>query len=319
MAEKIATRAAYGKALEELAAQEPNLVVLDADLSGSTMTKGFGAEHPDRFFDMGIAEANMVGVAAGLATCGKKPFVNSFAMFAAGRAWEQVRNSVAYPGLNVKVVGSHGGLSVGEDGATHQCIEDLAIMRAIPNMTVLCPCDSNEMKQAVKALLAYDGPAYLRLGRLAVETVTDQVEGYEFQIGKGVLLRDGQDVTVVAVGMMVQMALTAADILAEEGISVRVIDMHTIKPLDTEILLAAARDTGCIVTSEEANIVGGLGSAVSEYLTSVCPVPVIRHGVEDEFGRSGAAQKVLEAYHLTPAGIADKVRQALTLKQALTL
>lgn len=319
MAEKIATRAAYGKALEELAAQEPNLVVLDADLSGSTMTKGFGAEHPDRFFDMGIAEANMVGVAAGLATCGKKPFVNSFAMFAAGRAWEQVRNSVAYPGLNVKVVGSHGGLSVGEDGATHQCIEDLAIMRAIPNMTVLCPCDGNEMKQAVKALLAYDGPAYLRLGRLAVETVTDQVEGYEFQIGKGVLLRDGQDVTVVAVGMMVQMALTAADILAEEGISVRVIDMHTIKPLDTEILLAAARDTGCIVTSEEANIVGGLGSAVSEYLTSVCPVPVIRHGVEDEFGRSGAAQKVLEAYHLTPAGIADKVRQAMTLKQALTL
>ncbi len=319
MAEKIATRAAYGKALEELAAQEPNLVVLDADLSGSTMTKGFGAEHPDRFFDMGIAEANMVGVAAGLATCGKKPFVNSFAMFAAGRAWEQVRNSVAYPGLNVKVVGSHGGLSVGEDGATHQCIEDLAIMRAIPNMTVLCPCDGNEMKQAVKALLAYDGPAYLRLGRLAVETVTDQVEGYEFQIGKGVLLRDGQDVTVVAVGMMVQMALTAADILAEEGISVRVIDMHTIKPLDTEILLAAARDTGCIVTSEEANIVGGLGSAVSEYLTSVCPVPVIRHGVEDEFGRSGAAQKVLEAYHLTPEGIADKVRQALTLKQALTL
>ena len=319
MAEKIATRAAYGKALEELAAQEPNLVVLDADLSGSTMTKGFGAEHPDRFFDMGIAEANMVGVAAGLATCGKKPFVNSFAMFAAGRAWEQVRNSVAYPGLNVKVVGSHGGLSVGEDGATHQCIEDLAIMRAIPGMTVLCPCDGNEMKQAVKALLAYDGPAYLRLGRLAVETVTDQVEGYEFQIGKGVLLRDGQDVTVVAVGMMVQMALTAADILAEEGISVRVIDMHTIKPLDTEILLAAARDTGCIVTSEEANIVGGLGSAVSEYLTSVCPVPVIRHGVEDEFGRSGAAQKVLEAYHLTPAGIADKVRQALTLKQALTL
>ena len=319
MAEKIATRAAYGKALEELAAQEPNLVVLDADLSGSTMTKGFGAEHPDRFFDMGIAEANMVGVAAGLATCGKKPFVNSFAMFAAGRAWEQVRNSVAYPGLNVKVVGSHGGLSVGEDGATHQCIEDLAIMRAIPNMTVLCPCDGNEMKQAVKALLAYDGPAYLRLGRLAVETVTDQVEGYEFQIGKGVLLRDGQDVTVVAVGMMVQMALTAADILAEEGISVRAIDMHTIKPLDTEILLAAARDTGCIVTSEEANIVGGLGSAVSEYLTSVCPVPVIRHGVEDEFGRSGAAQKVLEAYHLTPAGIADKVRQALTLKQALTL
>ena len=319
MAGKIATRAAYGEALVELAEQYPELVVFDADLSNATMTKGFAAKYPERFFDMGIAECNMTGVAAGMSTCGFKPFTNTFAIFASGRAWEQVRNSVAYPGLNVKVVGSHGGLSVGEDGATHQCIEDLAIMRAIPNMTVLCPCDGNEMKQAVKALLAYDGPAYLRLGRLAVETVTDQVEGYEFQIGKGVLLRDGQDVTVVAVGMMVQMALTAADILAEEGISVRVIDMHTIKPLDTEILLAAARDTGCIVTSEEANIVGGLGSAVSEYLTSVCPVPVIRHGVEDEFGRSGAAQKVLEAYHLTPAGIADKVRQALTLKQALTL
>ena len=319
MAEKIATRAAYGKALVELADQEPNLVVLDADLSGSTMTKEFSKDHPDRFFNMGIAEANMVGVAAGLAACGKKPFVNSFAMFSAGRAWEQVRNSVAYPGLNVKVIGSHGGLSVGEDGATHQCIEDLAIMRTIPNMTVLCPCDGNEMRQAVKALLDYDGPAYMRLGRLAVETVTDRVEGYDFQIGKGVLLRDGEDVTVVAVGMMVQMALKAADLLAEEGISVRVIDMHTIKPLDQEILLAAARATGCIVTTEEANVVGGLGSAVSEYLSSVCPVPVIRHGVEDEFGRSGAAQKVLEAYHLTAEGIAEKVRQAIAIKSALSL
>lgn len=266
MAEKIATRAAYGKALVELADQEPNLVVLDADLSGSTMTKEFAAAHPDRFFDMGIAEANMVGVAAGLATCGKKPFVNSFAMFAAGRAWEQVRNSVAYPGLNVKVVGSHGGLSVGEDGATHQCIEDLAIMRAIPNMTVLCPCDGYEMREAVRALLAYEGPAYMRLGRLAVETVTDRVEGYQFAIGKGALLRDGQDVTVVAVGMMVQMALQAAEQLAGEGISVRVIDMHTLKPLDTEILLTAARETGCVVTTEEANVIGGLGSAVAEYL-----------------------------------------------------
>ena len=317
---KIATRDSYGNTLKELAAEgHDDLVVLDADLAAATKTGMFQKAYPDRHFDCGIAEGNMVGVAAGLATMGYVPFVSSFAMFAAGRAFEQVRNSVGYPHLNVKIGATHGGLSVGEDGATHQCIEDLAIMRAIPNMTVLCPCDGNEMKQAVKALLAYDGPAYLRLGRLAVETVTDQVEGYEFQIGKGVLLRDGQDVTVVAVGMMVQMALTAADILAEEGISVRVIDMHTIKPLDTEILLAAARDTGCIVTSEEANIVGGLGSAVSEYLTSVCPVPVIRHGVEDEFGRSGAAQKVLEAYHLTPAGIADKVRQALTLKQALTL
>lgn len=314
MAEKIATRAAYGKALAELAEKEPNLVVLDADLSGSTMSKDFAAVCPDRFFDMGIAEANMVGVAAGMATCGKKPFVNSFAMFAAGRAWEQVRNSVAYPGLNVKVVGSHGGLSVGEDGATHQCIEDLAIMRAIPGMTVLCPCDAHEMHQAVKALLAYDGPAYLRLGRLAVETVTDQVPGYEFAIGKGALLRPGTDVTVVAVGMMVQMALAAAEQLAGEGLSVRVIDMHTIKPLDTDILLQAAKETGCLVTTEEANIVGGLGSAVAECLSGAFPVPLVRHGVEDVFGRSGAAQKVLEAYGLTVEGIVDKVRQAISLK-----
>jgi transketolase len=230
-----------------------------------------------------------------------------------------VRNSVAYPGLNVKVVGSHGGLSVGEDGATHQCIEDLAIMRSIPGLTVLCPCDGNEMEQAVKALLAYDGPAYMRLGRLAVENVTDSLPGYHFEIGKGVQLRDGDDITVVAVGMMVQEALKAADILAEEGISVRVIDMHTVKPLDEEILLKAARETGCIVTSEEANVIGGLGSAVSEYLASVCPVPVIRHGVEDEFGRSGEAKKVLAAYGLTAEGIAEKVRAGITLKQALTL
>ena len=315
MAEKSATRAAYGKALAELAEREPNLVVLDADLSGSTMSKDFAAVCPDRFFDMGIAEANMVGVAAGLAACGKKPFVNSFAMFAAGRAWEQVRNSVAYPRLNVKVVGSHGGLSVGEDGATHQCIEDLAIMRAIPGMTVLCPCDAHEMRAAVEALLAYEGPAYLRLGRLAVETVTDQVPGYSFAIGKGALLRPGTDVTVVAVGMMVQMALAAAEQLAGEGISVRVIDMHTIKPLDTEILLQAAKETGCLVTTEEANIVGGLGSAVTECLSSAYPVPVVRHGVEDVFGRSGAAQKVLAAYGLTVEGIVDKVRQAISLKR----
>lgn len=319
MAEKIATRAAYGEALVALADQYPQLVVLDADLSGSTMTNGFSKAHPERFYNMGIAEANMVGVAAGLAACGKKPFVNSFAMFSAGRAWEQVRNSVAYPGLNVKVIGSHGGLSVGEDGATHQCIEDLAIMRDIPGMTVLCPCDGYEMQQAVKALLAYDGPAYMRLGRLAVETVTDSLEGYSFQIGKGVLVRDGSDVTVVAVGMNVQMALQAAELLAEEEISVRVIDMHTIKPLDEELLLAAARETGCIVTSEEGNVIGGLGSAVSEYLSSVCPVPVIRHGVEDVFGRSGAAQKVLDAYAINAEGIAEKVRQALHVKDALSL
>ena len=314
MAEKIATRAAYGKALVEFADQEPNLVVLDADLSGSTMTKDFGTAHPDRFFDMGIAEANMVGVAAGLATCGKKPFVNSFAMFAAGRAWEQVRNSVAYPGLNVKVVGSHGGLSVGEDGATHQCIEDFSLMRTIPGMTVLCPCDAHEMTLAVEALLQYEGPAYMRLGRSAVETVTDSIPGYHFQLGKGVTLRDGKDVTIVAVGMMVQMALKAADILAAEGISARVLDFHTIKPLDQELLLAAAKETGAIVTTEEHNIIGGLGSAVAEFLSENCPVPVIRHGVNDQFGRSGKADQVLAAYGLTPEVLADKARQAIAKK-----
>ena len=314
MPEKIATRAAYGQMLVKLADAEPNLVVLDADLSGSTMTKDFAAAYPARFFNMGIAEANMTGVAAGLAAAGKKPFTNTFAIFAAGRAWEQVRNSVAYPHLNVKVIGSHGGLSVGEDGATHQCIEDLAIMRAIPEMLVLCPCDGNEMRLAVEALLAYDGPAYMRLGRLAVETVTDTVEGYHFNLGKGALLRQGNDVTVVAVGMMVQMALEAASILEKEGISVRVIDMHTIKPLDGEILLAAARETGAVVTSEEHNIIGGLGSAVAEFLSANCPVPVLRHGVEDCFGRSGKAEQVLEAFGLTPAALAGKLRQAIAMK-----
>ena len=314
MSEKIATRAAYGEALVALAEEYPELVVLDADLSGSTMTKGFAKAHPDRFFNIGIAEANMTGIAAGLAACGKKPFTNTFAMFAAGRAFEQVRNSIAYPRLNVKVVGSHGGLSVGEDGATHQCIEDYAIMRAIPNMMVLSPCDGPEMRLAVKALLDYDGPAYLRLGRLAVESVTDSIPGYSFRLGKGAVLRDGADATVIATGMMVQMALQAARTLAEEGVSVRVVDMHTIKPLDHELVLKAALETRCIVTSEEHTVIGGLGSAVAEFLAEHCPVPVLRHGVHDEFGRSGKAQAVLEAYGLTPAGIADQVRQALKRK-----
>lgn len=314
MAEKIATRAAYGEAIVALAGQYPELVVLDADLSGSTMTKGFAKAHPDRFFNIGIAEANMTGIAAGLAACGKKPFTNTFAMFAAGRAFEQVRNSIAYPRLNVKVVGSHGGLSVGEDGATHQCIEDYAIMRAIPNMMVLSPCDGPEMRLAVKALLDYDGPAYLRLGRLAVESVTDSIPGYSFRLGKGAVLRDGADATVIATGMMVQMALQAARTLAEEGVSVRVVDMHTIKPLDYELVLKAALETRCIVTAEEHTVIGGLGSAVAEFLAEHCPVPVLRHGVHDEFGRSGKAQAVLEAYGLTPAGIADQVRQALKRK-----
>ena len=315
MGEKIATRAAYGNALVELAEKYPKLMVFDADLAGATMTNGFSKAYPDRFFDMGIAEGNMVGVAAGMATCGLQPFVNTFAMFAAGRAWEQVRNSVCYPHLNVKVVGSHGGLSVGEDGATHQCIEDFALMRAIPGMTVLCPCDGNEMRLATEALLNYDGPAYMRLGRLAVETVTDTIPGYQFELGKGVTLVDGADVTIIAVGMNVQMALKAAELLKAEGISARVIDMHTIKPLDTELVLKAARETGAIVTSEEANVLGGLGAAVCEYLSEACPVPVIRHGVNDAFGRSGKAPLVLEAYGITAEQIAACAKKAIVLKK----
>ena len=311
MGEKIATRNAYGQALAALADKYPELVVFDADLAGATMTKFFKDACPERFFDMGIAECDMVGVAAGMATCGYKPFVNSFAMFSAGRAWEQVRNSVCYPRLNVKVVGSHGGLSVGEDGATHQCVEDFAIMRAIPGMMVLCPCDGNEMRLATEALLNYDGPAYMRLGRLAVETVTDEIPGYKFELGKGAVLRDGTDVTIIATGMNVQMALKAAELLAAEGISARVIDMHTIKPLDEELVLKAAKETGCIVTSEEANVLGGLGAAVAEYLSENYPVPVVRHGVNDEFGHSGPAAALLEEMGLCASHIAEVVRETV--------
>jgi transketolase len=314
MGEKVATRNAYGQALAELATQYPEVVCFDADLSGATMTKFFQAAHPDRFFDMGIAECNMQGVAAGLATCGYKSFTNTFAMFAAGRSWEQVRNSICYPGLNVKVVGSHGGLSVGEDGATHQCIEDFALMRAIPGMMVLCPCDAYEMRQAVDALIQYNGPAYMRLGRLDVETITNTIDGYRFELGKGAQLRDGSDVTLIANGMMVQMALQAAEILSSEGISARVIDMHTIKPLDVEIVRKAAEETGAIVVSEEHNIIGGLGEAVAAYCAENCIIPVVRHGVNNEFGRSGKAPLVLEAYGLTAEVMVNKAKLAVGLK-----
>ena len=310
-----ATRESFGMALAEAAKEYPQLVVLDADLAKATRTDLFKAACPERFVDCGISECNMIGVAAGLASCGKIPVACTFAMFSAERAMEQVRNSVGYPHLNVKVVGTHAGVSVGEDGATHQCIEDYALMRAIPNMMVLSPCDGPEMRLAVKALLDYDGPAYMRLGRLAVDSITDEMPGYSFQLGKGSLLRDGTDVTVIATGMMVQMAYAAAEKLAEEGISVRVIDMHTIKPLDGEIVLKAALETRCIVTSEEHTVLNGLGSAVAEFLAEHCPVPVVRHGVNDEFGRSGAAKAVLEAYGLTTEGIIEKVRQALKLKK----
>ena len=312
--EKIATRGAYGEELARLAADYPELVVLDDDLSSATMTKTFAAQYPERFFDMGIAEADMMGFAAGLAACGKKPFANSFAMFTAGRAWEQVRNSIAYPHLNVKCVGSHGGLSVGEDGATHQCIEDLALMSAIPGMAVVNPCDAHEMRLAVQALIDYKGPAYLRLGRMAVESVTDETPGYEFALGKAAMLRDGSDVTIAATGLMVQRAVAAADMLAGQGVSARVLDVHTIKPLDTEAIIAAARDTGCIVTSEEHSVIGGLGSAVASVCAENCPVPVLRHGVNDEFGRSGKAELVLRAYGLTAEVIAEKAMKAVALK-----
>ena len=315
MAGKIATRAAYGKALVEFAEKYPNLVVLDADLAMATMTKDFRAAYPDRFFDCGIAENNMTGIGAGMATCGLKPFTNTFAIFAAGRSYEQVRNSIGYPHLNVTVVGSHGGVSVGEDGATHQCTEDFALMRQIPGMVVLCPCDGNEMRLAVEALLNYEGPAYLRLARSATEIFTDELADYKFELGKGVTIADGKDVTIIATGIMVGMALKAREILAAEGISARVIDMHTIKPLDEELVLKAAKETGAIVTSEEASVLGGLGGAVAELLAENCPVPVVRHGVNDTFGRSGTAAAVLEYYGLTPEVLAEKARKAISMKR----
>lgn len=315
MAGKIATRNAYGEALVELAEKYPQLVVLDADLASATMTKFFAAAHPERFFDCGIAEANMTDIAAGMATVGLKPFTNTFAIFAAGRAYEQVRNSIAYPGLNVTVVGSHGGVSVGEDGATHQCIEDFALMRAVPGMVVCCPCDGHEMKLAVEALINYKGPAYLRLERPATEIITDEIDGYKFELGKGVQLRDGRDVTIIAVGINVPMAMKASELLEAEGISARVIDMHTIKPLDEELILKAAKETGCIVTSEEHSVIGGLGGAVCELLSGKYPIPVIRHGVDDEFGRSGTYSAVLEYFGITPEGIAEKARQAVAMKK----
>ena len=308
MGEKIATRNAYGQALAELANQHPEVVCFDADLAGATMSKFFLEAHPDRFFDMGIAESNMQGVAAGMAACGYKPFTNTFAMFAAGRSWEQIRNSICYPGLNVKVVGSHGGISVGEDGATHQCIEDFAIMRVIPGMTVLCPCDANEMRQAVAALIDYDGPAYMRLGRLAVETVTDTIPGYKFELGKGIQLREGTDVTIIATGLTVSESLMAAERLATEGISAQVINIHTIKPLDEEAVLAAAAKTGKIVTVEEHSVIGGLGSAVCDVVARTASASVLKLGINDTFGESGTAEELVKKYGLDADSIYQNVK-----------
>ena len=316
MAEKIATRAAYGDALKKYGMENERVIVLDADLAGATYSNRFAAAVPERFIDSGIAEANMVGMAAGLATCGNIPFLHTFAMGATGGVYDQVRNSVAYPHLNVKIVGTHAGLSVGEDGATHQCIEDIALMRVIPGMTIVNPCDAYEADQAVKAVMDYVGPCYLRIGRNPVEVIMDQVPGYRFELGKGVTMRQGTDVAILATGIMVQEAMKAAAALAEEGVDARVINIHTIKPIDREIILKAAKECGVIVTTEEHNVMAGFGSAVAEVVSEEYPVPVIRHGVKDVFGRSGAAQQVLDAYGVNSAGIVDAVHRAMALKKA---
>ena len=313
MGENLSTRVAYGKALAEFGGNE-NIYVFDADLKSCTMTQYFAEKYPERFFNMGIAEANMVDVAAGFATCGATALVHTFAMFAAGRVYDQVRNNVAYPGLNVKVVGSHAGLTVGEDGATHQCIEDISLMRTIPGMTVVVPCDDNEARLATKAILDYEGPCYLRTGRCALETVTDSFVDYKFELGKAITLKDGSDVTIIACGLMVQEALKAEKLLAAEGVSARVIDMHTIKPIDKEAILKAAKETGAIVTAEEHNVIGGLGSAVSEVLSQNDSVPMEFVGVKDAFGHSASPKVLLEKYGLTPEAIADAAKKAMSRK-----
>ncbi|MDB2118687.1 transketolase family protein, partial [Clostridium paraputrificum] len=286
MSKKIATREAYGKALAALANTNENVVVLDADLSKSTKTADFKAVAPERFFNMGIAEGNMMGVAAGLSTCGKVPFVSTFAMFAAGRAFEQIRNSICYPKLNVKVCATHAGLTVGEDGASHQAIEDISLMRSVPNMVVINPADDIETEAAIKAVAEMEGPCYVRLGRMAVSRVNDETN-YNFVIGKGITLAEGNDVAIIATGIMVEAALEAKEELAKEGINARVINIHTIKPIDEELIIKAAKETGVIVTAEEHSVIGGLGSAVAEVVSENCPVPVLRVGVKDTFGESG--------------------------------
>ncbi len=307
---KKATRESYGEALAALAEKYENLVVLDADLAAATKTGVFKKAYPDRFFDCGIAEANMMGVAAGLAATGMIPFASTFAMFAAGRAYEIVRNSIGYPHLNVKIGATHAGISVGEDGATHQCNEDIALMRTIPGMTVISPCDDTEAKAAVEAAILHDGPVYLRFGRLAAPILNDP-DTYKFEIGKGITMRDGKDVTIVATGLMVGEALEAAEQLAKEGIDARVINIHTIKPLDCELIEKAAKETGTIVTVEEHSVIGGLGSAVADCVTASCPVPVVKIGVNDEFGYSGPAVDLLKEFGLCADNIAATVKKAL--------
>lgn len=310
MADKIATRESYGNALAELGAKNPNVVVLDADLATATKTEVFKKAFPDRFFDCGIAEANMVGIAAGLATTGKIPFVSSFAMFAAGRAFEQVRNSVGYPHLNVKIGATHAGITVGEDGASHQCNEDLALMRTIPGMVVMCPSDDIEAKACVMAAAEYEGPVYMRFGRAACPIINDTPD-YHFEIGKGNVVREGKDLTIVATGICVGNALEAAKMLEADGIDAEVINICTIKPIDEELILKSARKTGKVVTAEEHSVIGGLGSAVCDVLSEKYPVPVKKIGIYDVFGESGSAAALVEKYQLDGKGIYAQIKEYL--------
>ena len=314
MMDKKATRESYGAALAELG-EKYDFLVLDADLAAATKTGMFKKKFPERFFDCGIAEGNMISVAAGIATTGKVVFASSFAMFAAGRAFEQVRNSIGYPHLNVKIGATHAGITVGEDGATHQCNEDIALMRTIPGMTIINPADATEAYAAVEAAINFVGPVYLRFGRFAVPNYSATLPDYKFEIGKGVTYKEGKNVTIVATGFMVHLALEAAELLAAEGIDAGVINIHTVKPLDTELLVAAAKKSGAIVTAEEHTVIGGLGAAVCEALAEECPVPVLRVGVEDKYGKSGKVPELLELYGLTAANIAAKAKRAIELKK----
>ena len=307
---KIATRDSYGNALAALANEYPNLVVLDADLAGATKTATFKKACPERHIDCGIAEANMVGIAAGLASCGMIPFASSFAMFAAGRAFEQIRNSVGYPHANVKIGATHAGISVGEDGATHQCNEDIALMRTIPGMVVINPADDVEAKAAVKAAIEHVGPVYLRFGRMAVPVINDHPD-YKFELGKGIVLRDGKDITIVATGLMVAEAVEAGEKLAAEGIDTRIINIHTIKPLDEELIVKAAEETGKIITIEEHSVIGGLGSAVCDVVSAKCPVPVVKMGVQDVFGHSGPGGDLITEFGLRAANIVEEAKKML--------
>ena len=314
MADKKATRESYGAALAELG-EKYDFLVLDADLAAATKTGMFKKKFPDRFFDCGIAEGNMMSVAAGIAATGKTVFASTFAMFAAGRAFEQVRNSIGYPHLNVKIGATHAGITVGEDGATHQCNEDIALMRTIPGMTIINPADANEAYCAVEAALNTYGPMYLRFGRFAVPNLTAELPDYKFEIGKGVVFSEGTDVTIVATGFMVHLAVEAAEILKGDGISARVINLHTVKPLDTELIVKAAAETGAIVTAEEHSTIGGLGSAVADAVSAACPVPILKVGVEDTYGRSGTVPALLEFYGLTAKNIVEKAKAAIALKK----